>query len=174
MKKIILNLFFIITTIIQFLLTGAIISIGLGAIFVIILGEKVWQTISQDLSVNQHGFTLMHALIALLGGVVMFSLMLYITFCIKKLIKKLKTETFFVPSNIQIIHHILYSMIGITSLQLLVTFFFSSINATNVSDTFDFSLKDYWINFMLIIICYIAGEILKRGQQIQTDYDEII
>lgn len=116
----------------------------------------------------------MHALIALLCGVVMFSLMLYITFCIKKLIKKLKKETFFVPSNIQIIHHILYSMIGITSLQLLVTFFFSSINATNVSDTFDFSLKDYWINFMLIIICYIVGEILKRGQQIQTDYDEII
>ncbi|MGT2785309.1 DUF2975 domain-containing protein [Streptococcus merionis] len=170
MKDFILKLVFIIAKAAQYGFAFIAGSICIGIVATMILGDKIWQYTP----VKYGHFTVFHALLALFVALGIFIIMLYMAICIQKLVRQFQVNSIFISENIQTVHHILFGLLGITGLQLLTALFFRIVHVGHISDTFDFSLGDYWVNLVFIVIAFVAGEVLKRGQQIETDYNEII
>ncbi|MGC4375158.1 DUF2975 domain-containing protein, partial [Streptococcus suis] len=59
-------------------------------------------------------------------------------------------------------------------IQFASAFFLSYLDLENVSDLYDFSLSDYFINGVLIIIALLAKMVLEKGVLLQAENDEII
>ena len=57
---------------------------------------------------------------------------------------------------------------------MAVNLIFNFLNLEHVSDLFELSLKDYWLNIVLLVVNYIGILVIKHGVQLQKDYDEII
>ncbi|WP_256866515.1 DUF2975 domain-containing protein [Streptococcus suis] len=93
---------------------------------------------------------------------------------LKKLLINFQTGTIFSTENVFYTKIILGTLIIWTSIQFASAFFLSYLDLENVSDLYDFSLSDYFINGVLIIIALLAKMVLEKGVLLQAENDEII
>ena len=65
-------------------------------------------------------------------------------------------------------------MLSLTIFQLLINLIINYLNIANVSGLFDFSIKNYLVNVLFLILNYLLIIIFKKGEHIQKENEEII
>ncbi|MDU7210359.1 MAG: DUF2975 domain-containing protein, partial [Streptococcus sp.] len=91
-----------------------------------------------------------------------------------KLLMNFQKDSYFNSENITYLSKTLRCLLIATGIQLAVNLIFNFLNLEHVSDLFELSLKDYWLNIVLLVVNYIGILVIKHGVQLQKDYDEII
>ncbi len=112
--------------------------------------------------------------IILIISIVLVVCFIYLATILKKLIINFQKGTIFSTENVVYTKIILGTLIAWTSIQFASAFFLSYLDLKNVSDLYDFSLSDYFINGVLIIIALLAKMVLDKGVLLQAENDEII
>ncbi|MFI3086990.1 DUF2975 domain-containing protein [Streptococcus sp. 2022WUSS037] len=166
-KKIFFNIVIQLLTFIRYgliALTGLIIF----ALLILLIGGKPIQN-SLQLTVP-----LSIIVIILIISIVLVVCFIYLATILKKLIINFQKGTIFSTENVVYTKIILGTLIAWTSIQFASAFFLSYLDLKNVSDLYDFSLSDYFINGVLIIIALLAKIVLEKGVLLQAENDEII
>ncbi|HEM3661562.1 TPA: DUF2975 domain-containing protein [Streptococcus suis] len=166
-KKIFFNIVIQLLTFIRYgliALTGLIIL----ALLILLIGGKPIQN-SLQLTVP-----LSIIVIILIISIVLVVCFIYLATILKKLIINFQKGTIFSTENVVYTKIILGTLIVWTSIQFASAFFLSYLDLKNVSDLYDFSLSDYFINGVLIIIALLAKVVLEKGLLLQAENDEII
>lgn len=106
------------------------------------------------------------------------AIILYFVFQLMKNLDKLlinfQVESYFNAENVNFLSKTLVYLLLSTGVQIVINIISNSIGLENASALFDFSIKNYLLNLMLLIINYIGILVIKHGAQLQNDYDEII
>ncbi|HFI0461125.1 TPA: DUF2975 domain-containing protein [Streptococcus suis] len=166
-KKIFFNIVIQLLTFIRYgliALTGLIIL----ALLILLIGGKPIQN-SLQLTVP-----LSIIIIILIISIVLVVCFIYLATILKKLIINFRKGTIFSTENVVYTKVILGTLIVWTSIQFASAFFLSYLDLKNVSDLYDFSLSDYFINGVLIIIALLSKMVLEKGVLLQAENDEII
>ncbi|MGQ7338194.1 DUF2975 domain-containing protein [Streptococcus suis] len=166
-KKIFFNIVIQLLTFIRYgliALTGLIIL----ALLILLIGGKPIQN-SLQLTVP-----LSIIVIILIISIVLVVCFIYLATILKKLIINFQKGTIFSTENVVYTKVILRTLIVWTSIQFASAFFLSYLDLKNISDLYDFSLSDYFINGVLIIIALLAKMVLEKGVLLQAENDEII
>lgn len=166
-KKIFFNIVIQLLTFIRYgliALTGLIML----ALLILLIGGKPIQNILQ-LDVP-----LPIIVIILIISILLVACFIYMATILKKLLINFQTGTIFSTENVVYTKIILGTLIVWTSIQFASAFFLSYLDLKNVSDLYDFSLSDYFINGVLIIIALLAKMVLEKGVLLQAENDEII
>ncbi|HFI0466514.1 TPA: DUF2975 domain-containing protein [Streptococcus suis] len=166
-KKIFFN---IVIQLLNFIRYGLIALTGLIilALLILLIGGK---TIQNSL---QLGVPLTIIVIILIISIILVACFIYLATVLKKLIINFQKGTIFSTENVVYTKIILGTLIVWTSIQFASAFFLSYLDLKNVSDLYDFSLSDYFINGVLIIIALLAKMVLEKGVLLQAENDEII
>ncbi|HFI0641499.1 TPA: DUF2975 domain-containing protein [Streptococcus suis] len=166
-KKIFFN---IVIQLLNFIRYGLIALTGLIilALLILLIGGKPIQN-SLQLTVP-----LSIIVIILIISIVLVVCFIYLATILKKLILNFQKGTIFSTENVVYTKIILGTLIVWTSIQFASAFFLSYLDLKNISDLYDFSLSDYFINGVLIIIALLAKMILEKGLLLQAENDEII
>lgn len=88
--------------------------------------------------------------------------------------ENLSREQYFVDSNSKYCLKILITILVLTSCQLLSRILFINMKVYDVSYLFEFSLKDYFLNIIFLVISYSAHLMFKCGKTIKADLESII
>ncbi|HFI0091018.1 TPA: DUF2975 domain-containing protein [Streptococcus suis] len=166
-KKIFFNIVIQLLTFIRYgliALTGLIML----ALLILLIGGKPIQN-SLQLTVP-----LSIIIIILIISIVLVVCFIYLATILKKLIINFRKGTIFSTENVVYTKVILGTLIVWTSIQFASAFFLSYLDLKNVSDLYDFSLSDYFINGVLIIIALLSKMVLEKGVLLQAENDEII
>ncbi|MFX3795287.1 DUF2975 domain-containing protein [Streptococcus suis] len=166
-KKIFFN---IVIQLLTFIRHGLIALTGLImlALLILLIGRKPIQN-SLQLDVP-----LPIIVIILIISILLVACFIYMATILKKLLINFQTGTIFSTENVVYTKIILGTLIIWTSIQFASAFFLSYLDLENVSDLYDFSLSDYFINGVLIIIALLAKMVLEKGVLLQAENDEII
>ncbi|WP_449453506.1 DUF2975 domain-containing protein [Streptococcus suis] len=163
-KKIFFN---IVIQLLNFIRYGLIALTGLIilALRILLIGGKPIQ--------NSLQLTVPLSIIVIIS-IVLVVCFIYLATILKKLIINFQKGTIFSTENVVYTKIILGTLIVWTSIQFASAFFLSYLDLKNVSELFDFSLSDYFINGVLIIIALLAKTVLEKGVLLQAENDEII
>ncbi|MBO4127614.1 DUF2975 domain-containing protein [Streptococcus suis] len=166
-KKIFFN---IVIQLLNFIRYGLIALTGLIilALLILLIGRK---TIQNSLQLD---VPLTIIVIILIISIILVACFIYLATVLKKLIINFQKGTIFSTENVVYTKIILGTLIAWTSIQFASAFFLSYLDLKNVSDLYDFSLSDYFINGVLIIIALLAKMVLEKGVLLQAENDEII
>lgn len=91
-----------------------------------------------------------------------------------KLLINFQNDIYFIPENIKFLSKTFRYLLLSTGIELFINIIFNFFSIENTSGLFDLSVKDYLVNFAFIVINAVGLLVLKRGYQVQKDYDEII
>ncbi|HFI0265342.1 TPA: DUF2975 domain-containing protein [Streptococcus suis] len=166
-KKIFFNIVIQLLTFIRYgliALTGLIVL----ALLILLIGGKPIQN-SLQLTVP-----LLIIVTILIISIILVACFIYMATILKKLIINFQKGTIFSTENVVYTKIILGTLIVWTSIQFASAFFLSYLGLKNISDLYDFSLSDYFINGVLIIIALLAKMVLEKGVLLQAENDEII
>ncbi|HFI0039939.1 TPA: DUF2975 domain-containing protein [Streptococcus suis] len=166
-KKIFFN---IVIQLLNFIRYGLIALTGLIilALLILLIGRK---TIQNSLQLD---VPLTIIVIILIISIILVACFIYLATILKKLIINFQKGTIFSTENVVYTKIILGTLIVWTSIQFASAFFLSYLDLKNISDLYDFSLSDYFINGVLIIIALLAKMVLEKGVLLQAENDEII
>ena len=81
---------------------------------------------------------------------------------------------YFNTKNLKYIKNSFLFLLSLTIFQLLINLIINYLNTTNVSGLFDFSIKNYLVNVLFLILNYLLIIIFKKGEHIQKENEEII
>ncbi|WP_105124403.1 DUF2975 domain-containing protein [Streptococcus suis] len=166
-KKIFFNIVIQLLTFIRYgliALTGLIVL----ALLILLIGGKPIQN-SLQLTVP-----LLIIVTILIISIILVACFIYMATILKKMIINFQKGTIFSTENVVYTKIILGTLIVWTSIQFASALFLSYLGLKNISDLYDFSLSDYFINGVLIIIALLAKMILEKGVLLQAENDEII
>ncbi len=81
---------------------------------------------------------------------------------------------YFNTKNLKYIKNSFLFLLSLTIFQLLINLIINYLNTANVSGLFDFSIKNYLVNVLFLILNYLLIIIFKKGEHIQKENEEII
>ena len=81
---------------------------------------------------------------------------------------------YFNTKNLKDIKNSFLFLLSLTIFQLLINLIINYLNTANVSGLFDFSIKNYLVNVLFLILNYLLIIIFKKGEHIQKENEEII
>ncbi|MBY5021064.1 DUF2975 domain-containing protein [Streptococcus suis] len=166
-KKIFFN---IVIQLLNFIRYGLIALTGLIILALLILligGKPIQNSLQLDVPLTI-------IVIILIISIILVACFIYLATVLKKLIINFQKGTIFSTENVVYTKIILGTLIVWTSIQFASAFFLSYLDLKNVSDLYDFSLSDYFLNGVLIIIALLAKMVLEKGVLLQAENDEII
>ncbi|HEL1676127.1 TPA: DUF2975 domain-containing protein [Streptococcus suis] len=166
-KKIFFNIVIQLLTFIRYGLIALTGLIMLALLILLIGGKPIQNSLQLDVP-------LPIIVIILIISILLVSCFIYMATILKKLLINFQTGTIFSTENVVYTKIILGTLIIWTSIQFASAFFLSYLDLENVSDLYDFSLSDYFINGVLIIIALLAKMVLEKGVLLQAENDEII
>ncbi|MGT2756872.1 hypothetical protein [Streptococcus ovuberis] len=158
----------------QWFLTFLAGGICLGLLVAIFRGDLIEASLTQGYPGNFQSVSNFLVILVLLLAIVIVSLMIYVAICTQSLLREMRDDRIFILKNIHLLYRILFCLIAITLLQMIAKVGFSVIEINNVSQLSDFTFQDYWFHLILIGISCLGILVLKRGYQVETDYNEII
>ncbi|MET3557859.1 magnesium-transporting ATPase (P-type) [Streptococcus rupicaprae] len=157
----------------QWFLTFLAGGICLGLLVAIFRGDLIEASL-EHYPGNSQSVSNFLVILVLLFAIVIVSLMIYVAICTQSLFREMRDDRIFILKNIHLLYRILFCLITITLLQMIAKVGFSVIEINNVSQLSDFTFQDYWFHLILIGISCLGILVLKRGYQVETDYNEII
>ncbi|CYW73356.1 DUF2975 domain-containing protein [Streptococcus suis] len=166
-KKIFFNIVIQLLTFIRYGLIALTGLIMLALLILLIGGKPIQNSLQLDVP-----FPII--VIILIISILLVACFIYMATILKKLLINFQTGTIFSTENVFYTKIILGTLIIWTSIQFASAFFLSYLDLENVSDLYDFSLSDYFINGVLIIIALLAKMVLEKGVLLQAENDEII
>ncbi|MGQ7538400.1 DUF2975 domain-containing protein [Streptococcus suis] len=166
-KKIFFNIVIQLLTFIRYGLIALTGLIMLALLILLIGGKPIQNSLQLDVP-----FPII--VIILIISILLVACFIYMATILKKLLINFQTGTIFSTENVVYTKIILGTLIVWTSIQFASAFFLSYLDLKNVSDLYDFSLSDYFINGVLIIIALLAKMVLEKGVLLQAENDEII
>ncbi|HEM5094900.1 TPA: DUF2975 domain-containing protein [Streptococcus suis] len=166
-KKIFFNIVIQLLTFIRYGLIALTGLIMLALLILLIGGKPIQNSLRLDVP-------LPIIVIILIISILLVACFIYMSTILKKLLINFQTGTIFSTENVVYTKIILGTLIIWTSIQFASAFFLSYLDLKNVSDLYDFSLSDYFINGVLIIIALLAKMVLEKGVLLQAENDEII
>lgn len=166
-KKIFFNIVLQLLTFIRYGLIALTGLIMLALLILLIGGKPIQNSLQLDVP-------LPIIVIILIISILLVACFIYMATILKKLLITFQTGTIFSTENVVYTKIILGTLIVWTSIQFASAFFLSYLDLKNVSDLYDFSLSDYFINGVLIIIALLAKMVLEKGVLLQAENDEII
>lgn len=166
-KKIFFNIVIQLLTFIRYGLIALTGLIMLALLILLIGGKPIQNSLQSDVP-------LPIIVIILIISILLVACFIYMATILKKLLINFQTGTIFSTENVVYTKIILGTLIVWTSIQFASAFFLSYLDLKNVSDLYDFSLSDYFINGVLIIIALLAKMVLEKGVLLQAENDEII
>lgn len=166
-KKIFFNIVIQLLTFIRYGLIALTGLILLALLILLIGGKPIQNSLQLDVP-----FPII--VIILIISILLVACFIYMATILKKLLINFQTGTIFSTENVFYTKIILGTLIVWTSIQFASAFFLSYLDLKNVSALYDFSLSDYFINGVLIIIALLAKMVLEKGVLLQAENDEII
>ncbi|MFH6626577.1 DUF2975 domain-containing protein [Streptococcus suis] len=166
-KKIFFNIVIQLLTFIRYGLIALTGLIVLALLILLIGGKPIQNSLQLDVPLTI-------IVIILIISIMLVACFIYLATVLKKLIINFQKGTIFSTENVVYTKIILGTLIVWTSIQFASAFFLSYLDLKNVSDLYDFSLSDYFINGVLIIIALLAKMVLEKGVLLQAENDEII
>ncbi|CYU91077.1 membrane protein [Streptococcus suis] len=166
-KKIFFNIVIQLLTFIRYGLIALTGLIMLALLILLIGGKAIQNSLQLDIP-------LPIIVIILIISILLVACFIYMATILKKLLINFQTGTIFSTENVFYTKIILGTLIVWTSIQFASAFFLSYLDLENVSALYDFSLSDYFINGVLIIIALLAKMVLEKGVLLQAENDEII
>ncbi|HFI0419374.1 TPA: DUF2975 domain-containing protein [Streptococcus suis] len=166
-KKIFFNIVIQLLTFIRYGLIALTGLIMLALLILLIGGKSIQNSLQLDVP-------LPIIVIILIISILLVACFIYMATILKKLLINFQTGTIFSTENVFYTKIILGTLIVWTSIQFASAFFLSYLDLENVSALYDFSLSDYFINGVLIIIALLAKMVLEKGVLLQAENDEII
>lgn len=139
----------------------------LSLILLLIGGESIQNSIPISIP-------LIAIIAILLISILLIACFIYIAILLKKLLLNFQKGNIFSTENIAYTKSIIGVLIFWTSCQLVTALAFRFLQISHVSDLYDFSLHDYFINGVLISCALLGKIILEKGLLVQTENDEII
>ncbi|WP_105130668.1 DUF2975 domain-containing protein [Streptococcus suis] len=166
-KKIFFNIVIQLLTFIRYELIALTGLIMLALLILLIDGKPIQNSLQLDVP-------LPIIVIILIISILLVACFIYMATILKKLIINFQKGAIFSTENVVYTKIILGTLIVWTGIQFASAFFLSYLDLENVSDLYDFSLSDYFINGVLIIIALLAKMVLEKGVLLQAENDEII
>ncbi|WP_105118563.1 DUF2975 domain-containing protein [Streptococcus suis] len=166
-KKIFFNIVIQLLTFIRYGLIALTGLILLALLILLIGGKPIQNSLQLDVP-----FPII--VIILIISILLVACFIYMATILKKLLTNFQTGTIFSTENVVYTKIILGTLIVWTSIQFASAFFLSYLDLKNVSALYDFSLSDYFINGVLVIIALLAKMVLEKGVLLQAENDEII
>lgn len=166
-KKIFFNIVIQLLTFIRYGLIALTGLIMLALLILLIGGKTIQNSLQLDVP-------LPIIVIILIISILLVACFIYMATILKKLLINFQTGIIFSTENVFYTKIILGTLIVWTSIQFASAFFLSYLDLENVSALYDFSLSDYFINGVLIIIALLAKMVLEKGVLLQAENDEII
>ncbi|CYV02862.1 TPA: DUF2975 domain-containing protein [Streptococcus suis] len=166
-KKIFFNIVIQLLTFIRYGLIALTGLIMLALLILLIDGKPIQNSLQLDVP-------LPIIVIILIISILLVACFIYMATILKKLIINFQKGAIFSTENVVYTKIILGTLIVWTGIQFASAFFLSYLDLENVSDLYDFSLSDYFINGVLIIIALLAKMVLEKGVLLQAENDEII
>lgn len=81
---------------------------------------------------------------------------------------------YFNTENLKYLKQSFLFLISSTFLQFLINLIINFLNIDNVSGLFDFSIKNYLVNILFLILNYLLIIVFKKGYHLQKENEEII
>lgn len=81
---------------------------------------------------------------------------------------------YFNIENVKAIKKSFLFLISLTIVQIIINLILNYLNIGDVSGLFDFSIKNYLVNILFLLLNYLLIIIFKKGERIQKDNEEII
>lgn len=81
---------------------------------------------------------------------------------------------YFNVENVKAIKKSFLFLVSLTTVQLITNLILNHLNIGDVSGLFDFSIKNYLVNILFLLLNYLLIIIFKKGEHIQNDNEEII
>jgi hypothetical protein len=173
MKQIVFKVSREVVKIIRYLAIIGIIVMFLGILGVVLDGWNQNGMLTLDYSSQIAQVPIWFPMLILLLAAI-FYMVVMIMRALDKLLMNFQKDSYFNSENITYLSKILRCLLIATGIQLAVNLIFNFLNLEHVSDLFELSLKDYWLNIVLLVVNYIGILVIKHGVQLQKDYDEII
>lgn len=171
MKQIVFKVSREVVKIIRYL---AIIVMFLGILGVVLDGWNQNGMLTLDYNSQIAQVPIWFPMLILLLAAAIFYMVVMIMRALDKLLMNFQKDSYFNSENITYLSKTLRCLLIATGIQLAVNLIFNFLNLEHVSDLFELSLKDYWLNIVLLVVNYIGILVIKHGVQLQKDYDEII
>lgn len=151
-----------------------IIFIVLGIFGVFFAGQRHGMNFSLDYGTYSLQVPIFFPIMVLvLAGVVLYfvSKMMLV---LDMLLINFQNDIYFTPENVKFLSKTFRYLLLSTGIELFINIIFNFFSIENTSGLFDLSVKDYLVNFAFVVINAAGLLVLKRGYQVQKDYDEII
>lgn len=81
---------------------------------------------------------------------------------------------YFNTENLKYIKNSFLFLLSLTIFQFIINLIINYLNTANVSGLFDFSIKNYLVNVLFLILNYLLIIVFKKGEHIQKENEEII
>lgn len=81
---------------------------------------------------------------------------------------------FFSVENLKKLKRSMIFLVLVTAIQLLINLIFNYLSVENVSEVFDFSLKNYVVHSVFILFNAILIIVLEKGKNIQKENEDFI
>ncbi len=106
-------------------------------------------------------------------------LLIFLTFGVslnnfEKILANFKDRDYFKEENVRYARNILIAIAILTLGEILSAFIFHSVNAKNVSLIYDLSIKDYFVNGVLMLIAFASMVLFHKGKELREDSESII
>jgi len=92
----------------------------------------------------------------------------------EKILKNFEDREYFKEENSRYTRNILISIAVLTLVEMVSALVFHSINTDNVSLVFDLSIKDYFVNGILMLIAFGAMILFHKGKELKDDSESIV
>ena len=171
MKQIVFKVSREVVKIIRYLAIIGIIVMFLGILGVVLDGWNQNGMLTLDYNSQIAQVPIWFPMLILLLAAAIFYMVVMIMRALDKLLMNFQKDSYFNSENITYLSKTLRCLLIATGIQLAVNLI---LNLEHVSDLFELSLKDYWLNIVLLVVNYIGILVIKHGVQLQKDYDEII
>lgn len=118
--------------------------------------------------------TYLHAIIVLVAAILIQIAIIYFLTKLELLLNNFSKGIFFTADNRYILNKMLVALVAWTIIQFLTSLILNYLNLYEVSDIFNFNIKNYLINFIFIGTIYTFRVIVNYGINKQEEYDQII
>lgn len=148
--------------------------IVLGVFCVFFAGQRYGMNFSLDYGTYSLQVPIFFPIMVLVSAGVILYFVSKMMLVLDKLLINLQNDIYFIPENIKFLSKTFRYLLLSTGIELFINIIFNFFSIENTSGLFDLSVKDYLVNFAFIVINAVGLLVLKRGYQVQKDYDEII
>lgn len=105
---------------------------------------------------------------------IMTAILSVVLYCLRKLLLNFQFDKYFYQSNLKILKVVFKLGIIFTILQIGVHIILNSSNIDRISSFYTFTIKDYFINIIFLVINLIFIMIFQKGIALRQENEEII